>query len=72
MKINDTLKIVEIAWLIVITICAIEIIRAVVIGTYEKTSIYIIVGLGATLMYFLRRTQRKRLSDRENNHSGKQ
>ncbi len=72
MKIKDTLKIVEVAWLIVITICAFEIIRAIVLGTYEKTSVYIIVGLGATAMYFLRRSQRKRLSNRENNPSGKQ
>ncbi|MFN3950893.1 MAG: hypothetical protein ACK4KT_00660 [Thermaurantimonas sp.] len=72
MKIKDTLKIVEVAWLIVITICAFEIIRALVQGTHEKTSIYIIVGLGATAMYFLRRSQRKRLSNRDNNPFGKQ
>lgn len=69
MKISDTLKIVEIAWLIVITICAVEIVRALVLGIYEKTSIYIIVGVGATIMYFLRRNQRKRYAKRENNHT---
>ena len=72
MKIKDTLKIVEIAWLVVITICVFEILRAIVLGAYEKTSVYIIVGLGATAMYFLRRSQRKRLADRENNPHGKQ
>lgn len=69
MKLSETIKIVEAAWLVVITICAYEIIRHTVLGSYEKISIYAVVGAGATVMYFLRKNQRKRLSRKEKNHS---
>lgn len=67
MKISDTLKIVEIAWLVVITICVFEIVRAIVTDSETSISIYIVVGIGATIMYILRRTQRKHYLRRENN-----
>ncbi|GCD80232.1 hypothetical protein [Schleiferia thermophila] len=65
MKLSNTIKIVEIAWLVVITICLYEIVRNTVLGSYEKISLYAVVGAGATVMYFLRRNQRKRLSRNE-------
>ncbi|MCX8147831.1 hypothetical protein [Thermaurantimonas aggregans] len=67
MKISDTLRIVEIAWLVVITICVFEIVRAIATDSGTNISIYIVVGIGATIMFFLRRTQRKRYLRRDNN-----
>lgn len=67
MKISDTLRIVEIAWLVVITICVFEIVRAIATDSGTDISMYIVVGIGATIMFFLRRTQRKRYLRRENN-----
>lgn len=71
MKIIDTLRIVELAWLIVITICVFEIVKSFVLNTHEKTYLYLVIGLGATAMYVLRRTQRKRYSKRQENNSRK-
>lgn len=67
MKISETLRIVEIAWLVVITICVFEIVRAIVTQSTSNISMFVVVGIGATIMYILRRTQRKRYLRRENN-----